>query len=87
MCFLSSDEYTDLTVVSPLYEMAMSYLQRRELGLAGDPESLSIKEQEAILFVNGLIKQWESDRIKESREEHGKNSRSCDHGQVEGPGQ
>lgn len=68
-CFWSSGEYVELTTYSPLFSFALDFIRRRELGI--EPKRLSIREQEAALYVHGEIESGRARRLKRETK-HGK---------------
>ena len=69
-CFWSSDEYTKLTTYGPLFEFALDYIRRRDLGL--EQKNLTYREEAAVLVVHSEIERARSARMKQSTKQTGK---------------
>ena len=67
-CFWSSDEYLELTTHGPLMNFALDWIRRRDVGL--EAKDLSVKEEQAVLYVSGEIEAAKARRLKAKGKQH-----------------
>ena len=81
-CWLHSEEYEELSTTTPLFDMAMDFIARRNAKLPDD-RTYSYSEEQAILIVHVELEKWKSDEIKKDKKS-GERSPGSDHREMEG---
>lgn len=69
-CWLNDPEYKALCDTSDLFRFCVRWINLRELGFSKDAKKLSVKEEQAVLFVNGTLEGARAKRMRTPKKGH-----------------